>query len=106
MDFYTRLIRYLREQFLKETERLTDTDLMDAIRGGMVKAQKYKFQSEADVVRFIDLQWRMGKNFDNGKEYPWAKEILNNIRIMPKQKIEMLRETYAQHYANLVGENL
>jgi hypothetical protein len=100
MDFHHRAMSYLRSEFPEATTNTDDSTLHTAIDAGIRRAQLYKLVSEADVMRFIDLQWRMGSDFDTNPAYPWAAEILSDLRIPPKDKIAMLRDAYSMEPTN------
>jgi len=105
MTFIVRVEKYLKDAFSEQVSSLSDDELGKRIREGIQRAQSYKFESEADVVRFIDLQWRMGENFDTDLEkYPWV-ELLSESGITPAEKVALIRDGYAMYLAGQDGEN-
>lgn len=104
MDFYDRAKKYLKGEFPERSSTLSDKQFKETIENDVEVARLYGFESEANAMRFIDLQWRMGENFDAGSKYPWVREILNDAHIAPAQKIAMIRDGYAMHVAQLETE--
>ena len=79
--FYHRAVTYLREEFPSKTKKFDDEELKRNIFSGCTKALNYGLESQEDAMAFVDLQWRFLENFDENKETPWAKEVLNDNKI-------------------------
>ena len=100
MDFHEKVCEYIYQQFPDIASSLSPDVVHEYIKDDSAKAHRYGFRVESDVVRFIDLLWRIDRSFDSSPDFPWAKDILNDVRIMPVNKIEMLRDAYAMHCAH------
>jgi len=88
--FKQRLLRHLREVFPDETEEMPDPLLWKQVQPAMEKAGKYDIQTEYDVVRFVDLTFLLGPDFDSSPEAPWAGEILRDQQLNGAQKTDAL----------------
>jgi hypothetical protein len=75
-SFEDRMAAQLRESLPDETRHLNDAAVRADIRAGMTRAAQYDIQTERDVARFIDLLFRVGRDFDTSPTTPWARQIL------------------------------
>jgi hypothetical protein len=88
--FERRLLQHLRKSFPDETQEKSDKMLFERTRHAVRKAGKYGIEMESDVVRFVDLTFLLGADFDSSPETPWASEILNDKTLTGSQKAELL----------------
>ena len=91
-SFEQRMVRHLNEHFPEECRRAGAERIRGAISQGVYRAGQYGIVSERDVARYIDLSVVLGLDFDSGKRYPWAKEILARKDNGPPQKLQALYE--------------
>lgn len=89
-DFEQRLLRHLRKAFASETRELSDPSLLERTRPSVQKAGEYGIEMEYDVVRFVDLTFLLGADFDSSPETPWAGEILQDKVLIGAQKADLL----------------
>lgn len=101
-DFFVRARQYLRATFPATARSMSDPVLTEFIKASILKANQYEFTSEADVMRFIDLQWRLGFSFDTEEE--WATEILTDTGIDTVMKIRLLRDGCAMLTASALHQ--
>jgi hypothetical protein len=69
-NFEDRVTRHLHEVFPAQCEPLSTGDLVDVVRLAVEKANTYEMRTEHDVVRFIDLMFIFGADFDQSPQYP------------------------------------
>ena len=46
------------------------------MRDGIVRAEKYGFESERDATRFLNLMFTFGRSFDRDPTLGWATRLL------------------------------
>ena len=92
--FYHRAVQYLREEF-PQAASMNEDELKDAIFSGCQKALSYGFETEADAMGFVDLQWRISPSFDTDTETFWAKDVLNDNDLDAEMKLATLRNAFA-----------
>ena len=73
--FVERLESHLRFFFPSECAAL-EGDLVDTITFGVRRARAHSFDSERDVVKYLNLMFVFGRGFDSPPP-PWAEEGLN-----------------------------
>jgi hypothetical protein len=89
-DFEQRLLRHLRKTFPNETREMSDPSLLERTRSSVKKAGEYGIEMEYDVVRFVDLTFLLGADFDSSPETPWVGEILDDKALTGAQKTDLL----------------
>jgi hypothetical protein len=92
-SFEQRMVLHLRQFFPEECRRAGEMRTLAAIRQGVQRAQAYGIESEIDVVRYIDISVVLGLDFDSGKRYPWARQILEDGEMDGSEKINALLDT-------------
>ena len=64
-----------------------DAELRALITAGVDKARSYGFESEIDVVAFIERMVELGPDFD---AHPWASQALASSSLEPARKLELI----------------
>lgn len=103
-SFEDRVAAHLRTTQPTETQHLEEPALRADIRAGMTRAAQYGIETERDVARFIDLMFRLRRDFDTSPETPWARPILldkassadNRLRRLNVKAQHVLEEQRAQ----------
>ncbi len=85
------MLAHLREFFPQPCEELSDEGCREAIEHGIERSASYDIVSEADVCRYIDLMFALGRDFDRDPRWPWAKRILTDPHCPdPTQRLERI----------------
>lgn len=95
-SFEDRVAVHLRENFPKETEKLSNEELRGIINKGIESAGKYNIVRECDVAKYIELMFLITPDFDTNKDTPWARRILVNSGISGEEKIRRLLASLPQ----------
>lgn len=85
-----KILVFLREECLKELDRIPDTIVLRMIDGGISKAQSYLLVSEYSIGLFISLLIKIGFAFD---KQPAIQEILRRDDLNDNQRIDLIIET-------------
>lgn len=88
--FVDRMVNHLRFAFEAEVRDIPDDELRELIRKGVVNAEQYGIEDEADVERFIEYVARFGADFGQTTQTIWADEILSNMEIDGTEKMNMI----------------
>ncbi len=64
-DFEQRVWTHLRDSFPEECSRMGDNYVRDEIRYGIRRAHVHGFDSELNTVRYINLMFALGGDFDS-----------------------------------------
>lgn len=95
--FVLRAVAHVREHFPAECAALPPEGLVDVVRDGVVRAEKYGFESERDATRFLNLMFTFGRSFDRDPTLGWATRLLarvgraNPASLMNRLYVEGLR---------------
>lgn len=90
--FYHYALRYLREEFPRETETLDDEALKKRLNRGLSAAHAHELSTEAAAMAFVDADMRLDGVLSEGALPEWAREILENPGLPAAEKIFWLRD--------------
>jgi hypothetical protein len=91
-NFLERAAAHLRENFPDQTAALSQSEIRTRVRDGRTRARGYGFETERDVIRFIDAQFLLGDEFDRNPRHQWAKEYLDVDGAAPEDRALALIE--------------
>ena len=74
--FVLRMVDHVREHFPADCAGLVPEELREIVRDGIVRAEKYGFESERDATRFLNLMFTFGRLFDRDPSLGWATRLL------------------------------
>ncbi len=77
-DLECRIHTHVTRTFPAQCDALGDPEVRRRIRAGMARARRYAIESHYDIMRFVDLLFLLGPEFETDGDLPWAKEILND----------------------------
>lgn len=96
-QFEHRAVGHIREVFPKDFAALGEPAVREWVRQGVEAAQRYGFEVEADVLRFIDLMFIFSRDFDRNPESSWAAPILRDEGREPKARMDALYDEARNH---------
>jgi hypothetical protein len=88
--FALRCEQHLREYFPEQYHQLGAEAVADSVRMALDKAHRYQLVSARDILRFLNLMYTLGFEFD--RNVPWAAETLNNARFTSSSKVRLLTQ--------------
>lgn len=89
-QFALRCEAHLREYFPEECGRLGPREVAASVRLALGKADDYRLKSERDILRYLNLMYTLGFDFD--RNVPWASGILTDGRLSSASKMRLLTE--------------
>ena len=89
-QFERRALEHVRGCFPGSYEALGEEGARASISWGVEKARGYGLSEEYDVLRFINLMFALGFDFDEDPAYAWAAEILRDPDWSPGARMDML----------------
>ena len=95
-DFEERTTRYVQRQFPTRCTTLGDTATQDQVHTAVGRALDYGLSAEADVLRYVNLTFALGLDFDRSGQYPWVEPILADRRYTPEVRIALLAQLALQ----------
>ena len=87
--------KHLRTELAKETENVSDADLLRRIDEAIVRGGKYNVTTERDVMLFLDLTFILSQNFEDAQDMRWAKKILLNNELDGDVKLSLIYQQLA-----------
>jgi hypothetical protein len=77
-DLACRIRTHVTRTFPAQCDALGEAEVRRRVRAGIARARGYGLQSHYDILRFVDLLFVLGPDFDSDPDLPWAKEILTD----------------------------
>ena len=72
----------------------------DAVRASALKAlekaNQFAIEEQFDVIRYLNLMYILGFEFDEDTSYPWARETLLAEHFSPREKLDLLTQLALQ----------
>ena len=90
-QFEQRAQSYLREALPGACAGMDDAQLRQVIRAGVARAAEHDITAECDVVGYLELTLRLGRDFDTDPAYPWARPILLDRCSSAENRLRRLR---------------
>jgi hypothetical protein len=89
-EYEKRLAAHLRKYFSETCADLGARGLRDAVRYGIHRARSYGIHSERDVVKYLNLMFVFGRDFDTDPRFPWAASMLRSTDYGPTLRINQV----------------
>jgi Domain of unknown function (DUF4123) len=89
-DFEDRMVRHAAKAFPEESRTLGEDGVRGLIRHGAARAAVYQLNREADICRFIELMFALGRDFDQTPKLPWVSATLLDESI-PDRSLRLAR---------------
>ena len=88
--FVERVVDHLRRALPAFSGDDPNNALREAVLMWVRRAGEYGIVTEYDLVRFVDLQFVIGADFDTRRD--WAREILADVRLLPSARLDLIEE--------------
>jgi hypothetical protein len=67
------------------------------VQQGLRRARDYGFESQYDLLRFLNLMFALGGDFDTSEEHLWTRRILDSRDMAPTTRMDsLLHEFYVR----------
>jgi hypothetical protein len=86
--FEERAVRHIRKHLPRETATMTDSDLRERVRRGSDRAKTYGFETEREIMCFVDTGFLLGERFDS--EVSWTQAFLRETCVSSNQRAHRL----------------
>ncbi len=77
-QFLDRVFKHVLEMFPEGVAEIGESGVHQILSTGVARASEYGFTTEYDVVRFVDLMFVFGMDFDQDASLPALSEILSD----------------------------
>jgi hypothetical protein len=94
--FEARLASFIHERCPDRCAHLGDEETSRTVTAAVSRADRYGLVSEYDIARFVLLEFLLGQEIDPHSRLAWVRETLDDPRLPPETKLDILWE-YAEH---------
>jgi hypothetical protein len=97
--FESEACEHVRRYFPGRCLALGEQALKETVGDGLRRARAYGFQSQFDLLRFLNLLFEFGLDFDRTEEHQWARPFLEAAHRSPTFQMDsLMEEAYKQLY--------
>jgi hypothetical protein len=86
--FLSKVVAHLQRALPEACKEMGAEAVRLSVIEGIERARSYRIFAEYEIVQFIDFQYALGFSFDTDNS--WAREILTNLRIPAKMRLDMI----------------
>ena len=88
--FAVRAVAHLKRVLPEECAAMGEPAVRNSVDMAIRKAESYGIEEELDVLRYLNLMYALGFDFDTDPETAWAAEVLQDKDLDPGSKVELL----------------
>ena len=96
--FASRALAHVKAVWPAECRELGDPALTQIIAAGIQRAAALGFSVEHDVIRFIDLNFLLAKDFESNPLASWTKPILADRALASTAKMDRLYQRMEEEF--------
>ena len=97
--FATRVIAHVKVVWPAECGELGDATVASLVQSAIQRAAAIGLSTELDIVRFVDLQFILVKDFDTNPLSGWTRPILADRKLAPAEKLQRLYSRMEEEFA-------
>ena len=97
--FAARVVAHVRVVWPAECGELGDAAVADTVRKAIQRAAALGLSSEYDMVRFVDLEFILAKDFDTNPLARWTGPMLSDRTLAPGAKMDRLYQRMETEFA-------
>lgn len=103
-DLECRIYTHLTRAFPVRCDALGEKEVRRWVRSGMARVGRYRIEGDYDIMRFVDLMFLLGPDFETNPLLGWAKEILDGpADCSGAERLDRLYEELKQRRGGSVG---
>jgi hypothetical protein len=88
--FDYKALAHVKNCFPQLCAQMGDAGALHYVRAGLRRAREYGLESEYDLLRFLNVMFTLGSEFDSNEKYPWVRPILENRAAPPTTRMNLL----------------
>ena len=85
-----RIHAHLRGVWPGRCERMGEEAVRGWIRDGMRRARAWGLEADYDVLRYVDLMFLLGRDFEGAAAAPWVRRVLQEPGLDTAEKLDRL----------------
>jgi hypothetical protein len=94
--FREQLQAHLRQEFVEQTQPLSDAQLREAIDEGIRRGRLYGITTERDLMLFVDLTFILAPKFEEARGMEFARRVLLNSELDGEEKMSLIYQQLAE----------
>jgi len=98
-----RILAFISEKYAQEAAAFSESELRGLIAIALKRSREHGFGAYADILRWVNVMFTLGCNFDEDPDFPWAKEILADKTLRPASKVDMIVGCTLDHLNSIEG---
>jgi hypothetical protein len=100
-NFALRVLAHAKAVWPVETGELGDAPTLELVRGAIKRGAALGLTIEFDIVRFVDLTFILGKDFDTNPLGAWMRPVLADRTLTPTAKVDKLYQRMEEEFASI-----
>ena len=92
---------FIRQSYPQLCANFGDDALRDMVAQSLRKAREHNITSQADILRYINVMFTLGCDFETDPDYRWAHDIMSHPRLRPESKIDQLTARTLEYLKSL-----
>src|SRR3982750_4104585 len=85
--FALKALDHLRDNFPEMCADMGDEEVFRFTQNGIRRARRYGIETEYDLLRFLNLMFFLGADFDSGEVHTWVLPILKDAEASPTTRM-------------------
>ena len=86
--FEDRAVEHVRRYFPQQCEAVGESATRYYVTDGIQRARRYGLESEYDLLRFLNLIFGFGSDFDSRPEHTWMVDFLKDQDLWPTTRMD------------------
>lgn len=96
-----RVLSFVRTGYASQCAAFSESELRGLVATALRRSRTHGFGTYADILRWINVMFTLGCNFDEDPEFPWARDILADNSLRPGSKVDMIVGRTLDHLQSL-----
>ena len=88
--FLKEVLAFAEETWPEELQSLGEDGVREMAADAIDRCRAFGIETEYHVLRFINIMFALGEDFDDGEDYPWSVDILEDESTDPDDKLDKL----------------
>ena len=95
--FEREALEHVKACFPEQCAELGEENAFHYVRQGLRRAKDYGFESQYDLLRFLNVTFSLGGDFDSSEVHAWMRPILTGRDMAPSTRMDsLLQELYSR----------
>ena len=97
-------VTFVKDNWQEDFASMGEQEVRSIVGRAIERAKQYGFEREHLIIRYVNVTFALGPDFEHSADYPWAKQIFENPELRADEKIEAV-ESYLQDHTMVCGKS-